>query len=182
MVQSTETHSNSSVQLLLPQVLKDGGFVDDYRVAWGGLPNLPERPYGEPVVTAAADGAAAGDSKPGTADEEAVDVFQVQVSACLRLLSPQISSISWDVLRAICSHLHSTAAVEQFILGVSACTSDWCCCRRLGSLVDICSSRRRFMHPHGGCGSVRCRGRHVLTIVSMDISFSPLRLILHTDR
>lgn len=62
--------------------------MDDYRVAWGGLPNLPERPYGEPVVTAAADGATAGDSKPGTADEDAVDVFQVQVSACLRLFSP----------------------------------------------------------------------------------------------
>lgn len=61
------------------QLLKDGGFLEDFRVAWGGLPNLPEQPYGEPVLAAPADGSAASQAEIGAADTDDVQVFQVQL-------------------------------------------------------------------------------------------------------
>lgn len=45
-----------------------GGYVDDYRIVFGGTPNLPERPYGEPASPRDA---------PAPDDAAGLEVFQV---------------------------------------------------------------------------------------------------------
>lgn len=63
------------------QILKQGGFIDDFRIVWGATPNLPARPYGEPTFPQPEEAAAGADSSEaasGTAsDTGSVSIFQV---------------------------------------------------------------------------------------------------------
>lgn len=33
-------------------IMRSGGYITDYRVVWGGIPALPDKPYGEPALEA----------------------------------------------------------------------------------------------------------------------------------
>jgi len=54
------------------QTFKVGGYVDDYRIAFGGTPNLPDQPYGEPISAV---------DVPASEDAAGLEVFQVTLRA-----------------------------------------------------------------------------------------------------